>query len=89
MPKISGQECVQLQEAAEHIRQSIKVGEAYISGEVANLRDMVIKMEKPCDLIQVKEPDVDELKEQESEAAAKTDKIFEKEPPKAGSLYSR
>lgn len=89
MPKISGQECVQLQEAAEHIRQSIKVGEAYVTGEVANLREMVIKMDKPCDLIKIKEPDVDESKEQESEATAKIAKNIEKEPPKARSLYSR
>lgn len=71
MPKISGQECVMLQEAAEHIRQSIQVGEAYVTGEVVNIRDMVIKMDKPCDLIKVSEPNVEEVKEPEKKASAK------------------
>lgn len=75
MPQISGQECVQLQEAAEHIRQSIKLGEGYVTGEIVDIREMVTKLEKPCDLIKVTRPE--------------DEKVPEKEQPKTSRLYSK
>lgn len=85
MPEISSQECVQLQEAAEHIRKGIKLGEAYVTGEAADIRQMVIEMDKPCDLIKVAEPET----EQKKEEVAETEDHDNKEKPKATSLYSR
>lgn len=78
MPQISGQECVELQEAAEHIRQSIKLGEGYVTGEIIDVREMVTKLEKPCDLITVKKP-----------GESNNEKEAQKEQPKTNRLYSK
>lgn len=80
MPRISGQECFLLQQAAEHIRQSIKLGEGYITGEIIDIREMVTQMEKPCDLITAAE-----LDEKNAEEINKK----EKEHHNTNRLYSR
>lgn len=91
MPKISGEECVQLQEAAEYIRRSIKLGEGYITGEIIDVKKMVIESKKSCDVIKVTKGESDEKGDSSSkkEKSSKIEKAFQKEPPKAKSLYSR
>lgn len=56
MPEVSANECKHLEEAAPYVRNSIALGESYVTGEFPKIQKKCKNMKKTCpQLVQLKD----------------------------------